>query len=208
MRRHRERTGKSSSKSSKTERHADSSPTTPANGVNAADGQLVLIGTVARAHGIRGELVVRCDPDTRRTLRPKLRVVLRKEGQALGEFTVRSNRTVRDTAVVAFAEVDDRTSAQSLAGARLYVHRASLPHPGRDAYYDCDIVGLEARTPTGERLGSVTTIVATGANDVWIVRNEAGEEFLAPAVGHAILEVNADAGYIVIEPRACVTPDE
>jgi 16S rRNA processing protein RimM len=51
---------------------------------------------------------------------------------------------------------------------------------------------------TGESLGKVTEIMQTGANDVYVVTNDAGNEILLPAIAEVILDVNLDSKIIKV----------
>jgi len=64
-------------------------------------------------------------------------------------------------------------------------------------YYCHQIEGLHAVTTEGERLGRVTEVLATGANDVYVVRGSQGE-LLLPAVKDVILRVDLEAGVLVV----------
>ncbi len=67
--------------------------------------------------------------------------------------------------------------------------------------YDYDeIVGLSVETTDGRALGRVERIIFTGANDVYSVRDDAGNEVLLPAIHQVIKVIDLRAGKMVIEP--------
>ncbi len=69
--------------------------------------------------------------------------------------------------VVAMAqEVADRTAAEALHGARVFVSRASFPTVGDDEYYWIDLIGLSVVNRDGVLLGRVTDLIDTGAHSV------------------------------------------
>ena len=61
-----------------------------------------------------------------------------------------------------------------------------------DEYYVHQIEGLQVYTDEGEYLGRVAEVIFTGANEVYVVRSEAGEEVLLPAINDVILDINLD----------------
>jgi 16S rRNA processing protein RimM len=70
-------------------------------------------------------------------------------------------------AVVACAEqVPDRNAAEGLKGARVFVGRSSFPTPDEGEYYWVDLIGLEVLNRSGDRLGTVADLIATGAHSV------------------------------------------
>lgn len=72
----------------------------------------------------------------------------------------------------------DRSAAESLRGARLFVARSSFPAAGKDEYYWIDLIGLEVLNRQGDRLGTVAGLLDTGPHSVLRVRLEG-----APADG-------------------------
>jgi 16S rRNA processing protein RimM len=59
-------------------------------------------------------------------------------------------------------------------------------------------VGLEVQTEAGEILGKIAEILQTGANDVYVVRDEAGAEVLLPAIEPVILKVDLDGKRMLV----------
>ncbi|MEY4753751.1 MAG: ribosome maturation factor RimM [Pseudomonadota bacterium] len=69
--------------------------------------------------------------------------------------------------VVASAqELPDRTAAEALKGARIFVSRASFPSAAQDEYYWVDLLGLKVLNRDGAELGVVTDLLDTGAHSV------------------------------------------
>jgi 16S rRNA processing protein RimM len=82
--------------------------------------------------------------------------------------------------IVRLQHCDDRDLAQSLVGAEIAVRRSQLPQPAADEFYWTDLEGLRVETTEGVVLGLVHGLLATGANDVLVVRGE--RERLIPFV--------------------------
>ena len=91
--------------------------------------------------------------------------------------------------------------AESLRGARLYIHRSELAPLPDGEYYEFQIVGLQVRTEQGTRLGCVEDILHTGANDVFVT-----EQFLVPAIHAAIAKIDLEAGEVVIRDDHWAVP--
>jgi 16S rRNA processing protein RimM len=91
-----------------------------------------------------------------------------------------------DAVVAGVQDVDDRDAAEALRGARIFISRASFPTAGPDEFYWVDLIGLSVVNRQGELLGSVDSLLDTGAHAVLRVRRgegEAAEERLIPFVG-------------------------
>lgn len=82
--------------------------------------------------------------------------------------------------VAKLAGIDDRDLAAALVGVEIQVQRSELPDAGPGEYYWVDLEGLEAFTVDGARLGTVSHLFATGANDVIVIQGE--REHLVPYV--------------------------
>jgi 16S rRNA processing protein RimM len=94
--------------------------------------------------------------------------------------------------------IDDRDQAAGLVGSEIQVQRSQLPEPKPGEYYWVDLEGLEAFTTEGVKLGVVSHLFATGANDVVVIQGE--REHLVPYVmGHFVKEVDLSARKIVLD---------
>ena len=74
----------------------------------------------------------------------------------------------------------------------LYIDEADAKELPEGEFYYHELLGLSVLDETGEPLGKVTEIMQTGANDVYVVTNEAGREILLPAIAEVILEVDLE----------------
>ncbi len=72
----------------------------------------------------------------------------------------------------------------------LYIKRAEAAELPTGEYYFHELLGLSVTDETGESLGEVTEVMETGANDVYVVTNDAGRELLLPAIAEVILDVD------------------
>jgi len=97
-----------------------------------------------------------------------------------------------DGVVATVQEVADRDVAQALAGARIFVPRASFPTPDDDEFYWVDLIGLDAVNLDGTRLGQIIGLIETGPHCV--LRIAAGpadaEELLIPFVDAYVGQVD------------------
>ncbi len=72
-----------------------------------------------------------------------------------------------------------------------YTEAQELPE---GEYYFHELVGMQVCDETGRSLGRLTEILETGANDVYVVKDESGVELLLPAIPEVILDVDVPAG--------------
>ena len=84
-------------------------------------------------------------------------------------LTVKQAKTHSDGVVATAHGIDDRTAADLLRGARIYVSRASFPSAAADEYYWVDLIGLDVINREGEALGQVRELLSTGAQTVLVL---------------------------------------
>ncbi len=85
---------------------------------------------------------------------------------------VREAKEHADTVVANAHDVDDRSAAEALKGARVFVQRSSFPTAGNDEYYWVDLIGLEVVNREGVALGRVGELLATGPQTVLVLAYE------------------------------------
>jgi 16S rRNA processing protein RimM len=100
--------------------------------------------------------------------------------------------------LVFFEGVDGRDVAAALTNEIVYVRRSELPEPDDDEVYFADLVGLIARSSEGEELGTVVGFFDNGAHQVCVVERD-GDEVLLPLPDDEFVEVDFEAGHLVIE---------
>lgn len=85
---------------------------------------------------------------------------------------VREAKEHSGSVVATAQEIDDRSAAEALKGARIFVARSSFPTPGEDEYYWVDLLGLQVVNREGVALGEVKELVSTGPQTVLVIGYE------------------------------------
>jgi 16S rRNA processing protein RimM len=163
----------------------------------------LVVGRVAKAHGIAGEVVVDIrtdDPAARfaagKTLRGRL-----SRGGAERPFVVESVREHAGRLLMRLSGVDDRNAAEALRGTLFLVDVAELPPiADPDEYYDHQLEGLTVRTVSGEELGVIAEVLHTAAGELLAVKRGSGAELLVPFVGAIVTSVSLVDGIVQIDP--------
>ena len=161
---------------------------------------LILVGRVAGAFGVRGELRI-----TSYTESPLALVgygkLLKEDGAPA--LTLAGGRAVKDGVIARAEEVATREQAESLRGLRLFVPRQALPEPEEDEFYLADLIGMVAETPEGERLGAVKSVQNYRAGDLLeIDPGEGHPTWMLPFTREAVPEVRlGERRLIVVRPE-------
>ncbi|WP_109529640.1 MULTISPECIES: ribosome maturation factor RimM [Nocardia] len=163
----------------------------------------LVVGRVAKSHGVRGELVVEVrtdEPEARFapgvTLRGRLR------SKEVRDFTVESAREHSGRLLVFVAGIADRTAADAIRGVLFFVDSDDLPPSGdSDEYYDHELEGLAVQLTDGTAIGTVTEVLHSAAGELLSVRAaEDGREILIPFVNAIVPTVSLADRLVVIDP--------
>lgn len=162
--------------------------------------QLLVVGTLVRAHGVRGELKLKASPHQvplLRELAERAEPITLRMPSSGDEYEITfAHVRGADSAPIAKVDgVDDRTAAERFRGAEVCVARELLPPPEEDEYFLADIEGCVAHdVATGARVGEVVRAELLPANIVLTVRmDDGGARVLAPFAGDAVPNVDVAA---------------
>lgn len=160
----------------------------------------ILMATIGAAQGLRGEVRVRsftADP-----------AALGEYGHLYADdgrvFEILEIREAKNVVIVRFRGVNDRNAAEALNGLELFVERDNLPDEelDEDEFFYADLEGLEAVDAEGKSYGTVTAVFDFGAGDLLELKGPGRRPALIPFSETAVLEIDLEAGKILIDPQA------
>ena len=165
---------------------------------------LVVIGAVAGAHGVRGDAKLKAFGDPAALCR--YGPLLNEDGQVV--LTPKGSKPGANGLVIAwFEERLTREQVQALKGTRLCVPRDALPAPEEDEFYHADLIGLSVQSVKGEALGRVASVQDFGAGDLLEIDGPDGRWFL-PFTKAAVPHVDLKAGTLTADPPEADEGDE
>lgn len=158
----------------------------------------ILLGRVAGAFGVRGELKLESWTEPRSAIfNYQPWIVVSPSGQESTLSGVRGRDTGKHL-IARFPDVDDRDVVEAMRGTEVYVARSSLPPPKPDEYYWVDLEGLDVKTVEGVSLGQVSHLFSTGSNDVLVTRGD--RERMIPFVQpEFVRSVDFDANLVIVD---------
>ena len=160
---------------------------------------LIVVARIARAHGLRGEVILNLEtdfPDER--FQPGNRLLTQRGGR-IDALVVTSSRLQKGRAVVGFEGVGTMTEAEALAGLELRIPADQLAPLPDGVYFHHDLVGCRVETVAGEVIGEVRKVDGSGVTSLLVVQTPVGEE-LIPLVDEMCREIDPRAKRIVIAP--------
>lgn len=161
------------------------------------DNDLVIMGFVRGAFGVRGWVKVHADTEFDDSLFDYPVWWLGRDG-AWTPYNFIDGQVQTKALAAQLEGVTDRDRAESLRGMQIAVPRGEFPEPDEDEYYWNDLIGLKVKNLQGEAFGSVSDLMETGANDVLVVDDGATRR-LIPFVDAVVSEVDLEAGHIVVD---------
>jgi len=157
------------------------------------------IGKIVNTQGIKGE--VRVFPTTDDPSRFGLLTsvfVSKTSGSAPVNMRIERVRFHRNLVIIKFAGVDDMDAAEKLRGQTIMIPpELALPLDAGE-YYVRDLYGMTVFTENGEELGTLTDVLSTGANDVYVISQAGQKDLLVPAIGQCIKTVDVENKKMII----------
>lgn len=158
----------------------------------------VVIGAVDRAFGVRGELVVTSLTDVPDRFQVGLAVrVEGPQGRSLNT-RVRAVRPHGERLIVGLDGIEAPEAVAEFRGGYLHAARGAAPAPDGQ-FFQCDLLGLSVVNTEGRPLGTLTQIVESGSQHLFVVRQGA-EELLIPAVKAWVVHVDIAARTMTVNP--------
>lgn len=157
----------------------------------------VAVGKLRRPHGVDGEMLMDILTDFPQRLRRNKVVYVGEQHEPL---TLGPIRRQDRAMLVTFEGFDDCDAIGRLRNCFVYVKISELPPLPEGEYYHHQLINLNVVDHTGKLLGTLTEILETGANDVYVVKDADGKEQLIPAIDDVILGVDLEKREIQVHP--------
>lgn len=154
------------------------------------------IGQIVNTFGINGEVKVVpfTDDINRFDDLKKVYVKTKKESKL---YKVENARYHKNMVLLKFEGIDNPEDAELLKNSFLEVDREDAIPLEEGTYFIVDLIGLDVYTEEGKLLGRVEDIYNTGANDIYVVKDELGKQILLPGIDDVIKEVKLEDRIIV-----------
>lgn len=159
--------------------------------------QYLEIGKITSPHGVKGEVKLEIYADSPEALKKVKTVYFDKNGEK--PIEVESARPHKDRLLIKLKGVNSMDDGNTLRGKVLYAHRDSIIKDKNSIFIE-DLKGVEVTDiDSGVSYGRITDIIATGANDVYVIK-DGEKERLIPAIKDVVIETDIEAGIMKIRP--------
>jgi 16S rRNA processing protein RimM len=155
------------------------------------DDKFILVGKIIGVHGLHGAVKVYSYSGSLQAFSKGAEILFRIPGGTEENFTVKLAKKHKKGLLVTFKEIDSIDKAEKLLETELFADRNSMPELDDDTFYWVDLIGLKVFSTEETYLGVLDSILETGSNDVYVVKN-GEDEVLIPALDSVILSVDLE----------------
>jgi 16S rRNA processing protein RimM len=166
----------------------------------------VTIGQIVALFGVRGDLKVLPQTDISNRFAQLREVFLGPDHRRYR--IIKASPYKGGMLLLRLAHVESANDAAPLVGLAIMIPLSQIAPLPPDHYYIHDLIGLRVESTSGQTLGVIVDVLATGSNDVYVVREtKTGRDVLVPAVKEMVRRVDIPAGLLVIEPLPGIFDD-
>ena len=155
------------------------------------------LGQIVNVRGLKGEVKLNSFAEDDSVFETLKIVYIKKKNEML-EKQIEKVSYTKNQVVLKFKDCNSIDEAEALRNTYLLVKKEDLGELPEGVYYIADLIGLDVYTEEGELLGKVDDIYSTGANDIYVVKNEEGKEKLLPWIDEVIKNIDIDSGKITV----------
>lgn len=160
----------------------------------------VVVGTVVKPHGIRGEFCIKSFADSPFLFDEVPNVFLDTGKKRPKPLSVKAWRMHKSMVLMTAAEVPDRNAAEELRGMDVLVRTDDLPEIEDGDFYLYELEGFAVALEGGADIGVLSGFIETPTQDIWVIAAPDGREVLLPGVPEFIRDVNPEERRIYVDP--------
>lgn len=157
-----------------------------------------VVGNIVNTQGIKGEVRVMPTVDDVSRFELLDHIFVDRKG-SIKEYEIENVRFHKQFVLLKLKGIDDMTTAETLKGTVVKITEDMAVPCEEDEYYIRDLYDMEVVTVEGEKLGIITDVIFTGANDVYAVKNDNGKEILIPAIKDCIINVDIENNTMTVK---------
>lgn len=155
------------------------------------------VGVISSTHGVRGEVKVFPTTDDIKRFKQLENIILDRKNQKT-TVEIENVRFFKQMVILKLKGVDDMDEAAKYKGTDLLIAREDALPLAEGEYYICDLIGCLVFSEDKRKLGEITEVLSTGANDVYVVGTDDGKEILLPVIPDCIKKVDIESRCITV----------
>lgn len=148
------------------------------------------VGYLRRPHGVTGEIIMDLHTDFPDRFKAGRKIFI---GEKHESHTIAAVRIHNNGLLIKIKGIDTPETVGKFRNQWVYIKRSDAAKLPEGQVYQHELYGVKVIDDSGNVLGEITEIIETGANDVYVVKNESGKEILLPAIPSVIFGLDAGA---------------
>ena len=159
------------------------------NTPGSPDGEPVylVVGFLRRAHGVQGEIIMDLHTDFPERFRSGRKLFVGEEHKVM---TVENVRSHAKGLLIKLKNVESPEDTVQFRNQWVYVKSSEVPALPEGQIYQHELFGFKVVDENENPLGELVEIIETGANNVYVVRDDSGKEILLPAIPSVVLDLD------------------
>jgi 16S rRNA processing protein RimM len=145
------------------------------------------VGFLRRPHGLQGEMIMDLHTDFPERMKSGRKLFIGEQHQPITLTNVRPHQS---GLLVKFKGIETPEDAGLLRNQWVYINAKNAPPLPSGQIYQHELFGFRVLDDNGNLLGEIVEIIETGANDVYVVKDDSGKEILLPAIPSVILKLD------------------
>ena len=153
------------------------------------------IGKIVGTHGVKGTIKVYSYAQAFSVFEPEGVIFLKNLEGEEKTYTIKWAKPHKQILLLCLKGIESCESAEKLIDSELFIEKKNLPELEEGTYYWIDLIGLSVYTIDEEYIGRVESIISTGSNDVYVVKDSTkgnDSEILIPALESVVIEVDLE----------------
>jgi 16S rRNA processing protein RimM len=155
------------------------------------------VAVIERPHGVQGEIRARITTDTPERLAKLKSIFLGDEPKPRKVLGVRFHQ---DRVLFKLEGIGTPEAVKALSGTPLRIMGSQAAPLAEGEHFIFQLIDNEVVDESGAVLGRLIDIMETGANEVYVVKRDAGPDLLLPNIPSVVLNIDTAAKRITVHP--------
>ncbi len=159
--------------------------------------EFLLAGKLLKTHGLKGELWLKVITDFPEIFFSETHIFI---GPNYKEIEVKEVKPAGDKLLISFLGIDNVNDVRGFVNWNVFFSTLQMPQLPEGDYYIHQLIGLSVFDLENVRIGTLSEVLQTGANDIYVILLDDGniKEVLIPAIESAIKEIDLDSGKMLV----------
>ena len=154
------------------------------------------VGIIVKPQGVKGEVKVKILSPRPERFYDLEKVYIRFD--KLQTCLIENIRISNGLVFLKLAKIDSRNDAELLRNKEILISEDQLIDLEENEYFVHDLIGCQVVSEEGLKIGEIEDIIQNSSNDIYIVKNQQGQEVLIPAINDVVKDVDINARQVTI----------